>query len=192
MKPCTCNICFLASLLTLVANIFPNSAYWDDCDDGQDCESGYVCDDDSYGTCYERYPDAMFYVDLCLGISFMLIILWCIKNVIEFANKSVSNVAAPAIVPANSQEQPKVGTQSSQAQTQQVTTSNKTEDQLINTWYDVLLIFPFETTCKNYLVKLVAIFGAMGSFLLGYLIPTCCDDYYDSDWGMFCIYICFI
>lgn len=169
------HILFLCSLVT---NVCPRNT----CDDGEDCPSGYVCDHESSGACRERYPDTLLYADLGLGILFAIIILWCIKNLVEFTNnsKSSSNAAVPAVVPANSQGPTTVDTQATQA-------ASKTEkDEFISTWYDVLLVFPFETTCKNYWVKLVALFGCYVSFFLGYYIPTCCDDYYDSDWDTQC------
>ena len=84
-------------LVLLTLNIFPSIALWeppsrDDCDDeGDDCVSGYVCDDGQIGYCYARYPPQLLGVDIAIGLCYSIVILWCIKNLIQFLNKPLSD-----------------------------------------------------------------------------------------------------
>ena len=155
-------------LLVLVTlNVFPSVALWepslDDCDDeGDDCASGYVCDHGRAGYCHERYQWELLGFDIAIGLCFSMIILGCIKNLIQFIDKPSSTIEG----------------ENSQANAMQATLCFEAKDACINTWYDVFLVFPCETTCNCCCIMLVTIFGCLGSFFLAYNIPTCCDEYY--------------
>ena len=48
--------------------------------------------------------------------------------------------------------------------------------------FEPFLEFPFSTTCRNYLIRLLMLFACMASFFLAYFVPSCCSDFYDSDY----------
>jgi len=249
------------------------SSQWDSCDDSDLCSSGFVCDDDSYGYCEERFP-TVFWVFQFVFIG--LFILQCLWAGYDW-QKKVAEKPKPAAQP---QPQPQPQTQPEVQETVTLSTSNNNQlpsgweelytadgkvyyqnnitkqtqwerpiipnsDQLPPNWVEVytpdgkvyyqnnttqttqwerpvvvqqhivptgtptvapqnnnnnniatnnaansapcdygpFLEFPFSTTCRNYVIRLLCCCGAMTSFLFAYLLPSCCPDFYDSNYS---------
>eukprot|EP01084_Bolivina_argentea_P193295 331649_1 len=85
------------------------------------------------------------------------------------------------IVPANTQKIPVT------AVTVPTTTNNNNNNdcdwESIDYNCGAFIEFPFSTTCKNYLIRLLCCFASMASFLFAYLLPSCCPTFYDSDYS---------